>query len=104
MATFRFSHRAEADLWGIGDYTLRKWGKAQTVLYLKEMEICCQMLADNPALGRHSDEVRSGLRRFECGKHVVFYRQVPGGILISRILHQTMLPDRHTIDDQNDGP
>jgi toxin ParE1/3/4 len=92
---FRFSRRAEADLLNIGAYTLRTWGKAQAVRYIIELEVCCQKLADNPALGRHCDDVRPGLRRLEHGRHVVFYRQQRGGILVSRILHQRMLPDRH---------
>jgi toxin ParE1/3/4 len=104
VAAFRFSRRAEADLLSIGDYTLRKWGVAQTARYLDELEACCQTLADNPAPGRLCDDVRPGLRRHEHGKHVVFYRQESGGILVSRILHQRMLPDRHTIDDQDDEP
>ncbi len=75
MAAFRFSRRAEADLLSIGDYTLRTWGKAQADRYIGELEVCCQMLADNPALGRLCDDVRPGLRRLEHGRHVVFYRQ-----------------------------
>jgi plasmid stabilization system protein ParE len=40
------------------------------------------------------------LRRLAHSKHVVFYRQERGGgILITRILHQRMLPEIHTIDD-----
>lgn len=101
MAAFRFSRRAEADLLGIGDYTLRTWGRAQAVRYLGELEVCCQMLADNPALGRLCDNVRPGLRRLEHGKLVVFYRQERGDVLVSRILHQRMLPERHAIDDQD---
>jgi toxin ParE1/3/4 len=101
---FRFSRRAETDLLSIGDYTLRKWGKAQSARYLGELETCCQTLADNPDLGRPCDDVRPGLRRHEHGRHVVFYRHERGGILISRILHQRMLPERHTIDDQDDEP
>ena len=63
------------------------------------------MLADNPALGRFCDDVRPGLRRLEHGKHVVvFYRQERGGVLVSRILHQRMLPDRHAIDDEDHEP
>ena len=58
MAAFRFSRRAEADLLSIGDYTLRTWGKAQAARYLRELEVCCQTLSDNPALGRLCDEVR----------------------------------------------
>lgn len=58
----------------------------------------------NSALGRTCDDVRPGLRRMECGRHVVFYRSEAGGILISRILHQRMLPGRHAIDDEGDWP
>lgn len=105
MAAFRFSRRAEADLLSIADYTLRTWVKAQAARYIGELEVCCQMLAGNPALGRLCEDVRPGLRRLEHGKHVVFYRQEErGGILVSRILHQRMLPDRHAIDDQDNEP
>ena len=95
MAAFRFSRRAETDLLSIGEYTLRTWGKAQAARYINELELCCQTLADNPALGRPCDDIRPGLRRPEHGKHVIFHRQRRGGILVSRILHERMLPDRH---------
>jgi len=88
----------------IGAYTLHTWGESQTARYLNELEICCQKLANNPGLGRHCGQVRPGLRRMEQGKHVLFYRQAPGGILISRILHQGMLPEINAIDDHDDGP
>lgn len=84
----------------IGDYTLRTWGEVQVARYIGDLELCCQTLADNPALGRLCYDVRPGLRRLEHGKHVVFYRQERGGIVVSRILHQRMLPDRHAIDDR----
>ncbi len=102
MATFRFSRRAEADLLSIGDYTLRTWGKAQTARYLTKLEVFCRALAGNPALGRRCDEVRPGLRRLEHDMHVVFYRQERSGILISRILHQSMLPDKYGAGDQSE--
>jgi toxin ParE1/3/4 len=104
MAKFHFSRRAEADLLSIADYTLRKWGKAQAARYLGELETCCQMLADNPDSGRLCDDIRPGLRRHEHGKHVLFYRQERSGILVSRILHQRMLPDLHAIDDRDEVP
>jgi toxin ParE1/3/4 len=104
MAKFTFSRRAEADLLSIADYTVRKWGVAQAGLYFDELETYCQMLADNPDLGRLCDYIRRGLRRHEHGKHVLFYRHERGGILVSRILHQRMLPDQNAIDDQDDAP
>jgi plasmid stabilization system protein ParE len=42
-------------LLGIGDYTLRTWGKAQATRYVGELEVCSQTLSDNPALGRLCD-------------------------------------------------
>ena len=102
MAAFRLSGYAEVDLLSIGEYTLRTWGPARTIRYIDELEACCQRLADNPASGRPCDHVRLGLRRMEQGKHVVFFRREPGGILVSRILHERMLPERHTIDDADE--
>jgi plasmid stabilization system protein ParE len=35
----------------------------------------------------------------EHGRHIVFFRRVVGGILVSRILHERTLPERHALDD-----
>ena len=102
MAAFRLSRQAETDLLNIGNYTLRTWGKTQAVRYINELEMCCRTLASNPALGRSCDEIRPGLRRLEHGKHVIFYRQERGGILVSRILHHRMLPKRHPAGGQGE--
>ncbi len=83
----------------IGAYTLRTWGEDQAIRYLDGLEACCQRLADNPESGRACESVRPGLRRMEQGKHVVFFRREPGGILVSRILHERMLPERHSLDE-----
>jgi len=63
VGAFRLSRRAEADLLSIGTYTLRRWGEAQTVRYLDELEDCCRQLADNVTSGRACDYVRPGLYR-----------------------------------------
>jgi toxin ParE1/3/4 len=59
------------------------------------------MLVDNPELGRACDDIRPGLRRMESRKHVVFYRREPRGILVVRVLHQRMLPEKQAIDDED---
>jgi len=99
LAKVRLSRLAEADLVDIGIYTLRTWGEEQTVRYLEDLEKCCHQLAANPGLGRACDHIRSGLRRMEHGRHVIFYRIQATGMVISRILHQRMLPERQNIDD-----
>jgi toxin ParE1/3/4 len=102
MAVFRFRRRAESDLDAIGDFTLRTWGAAQASRYFSALKICCQTLADNPSLGRLCEHIRPGLHRFEHGVHVVFYRRHLNGILISRVLHRSMLPVKHFPRDQDE--
>ena len=84
----------------IGAYTLHALGEDQTIRYIDSLETCCQQLADNPELGRPCDHIRPGLRRMEHARHVVFYRIEAGGIVVSRILHQRMLPERQSIDEE----
>ena len=84
----------------IASYTVSVWGQDQAMRYIDALEACCQRLVDKPELGRACDHVRPGLRRMEQGRHVVFYRIVAGGIVVSRILHQRMLPERRSIDDE----
>jgi toxin ParE1/3/4 len=103
VGTFRLSRLAESDLLSIGMYTLRTWGDARTFRYLRELEACCQQLADDPASGRSCDDIRRALYRREQGKHVIFFRRESGGILVSRILHERMLPDRHAFADKNNA-
>jgi toxin ParE1/3/4 len=100
VSEFRFSQRADDDLFNIADYTLRTWGKSQTHRYLSELEKCFRLLASNPGLGRACDSVLAGVRRMEKGRHVIFFREEAGGILVCRILHQGMLPGEQTFDDE----
>lgn len=101
MATVCFSRSAKADLLNIGVYTLETWGKAQAEHHLAGLVECTEMLAGNPRLGRLCDWIRPGPYRFEKGRHVVLYRKEEGGILISRILHGSMLPDRQPFEGEN---
>ena len=100
MALIRFSRSAQADLLRIGAYTLETWGAAQAERYLNDLEQCAKLLAANPSLGRACDWIRPGLRRFEKGRHVMFYRQGEDGVLVSRILHQSMLPELQPFEDE----
>lgn len=100
MVRVRLSRLAEADLLSIGIYTLPTWGADQTARYIDELEVCCRHLADNPRSGRSCEDISPGLCRREQGKHIIFFRREQGGILISRILHERMLPNRHDFDDE----
>ena len=100
MATVRYSRSAKTDLLSIGAYTLQNWGAAQAERYLDSLEKCAKLLAANPSLGRRCVWIRPGLHRFEKERHVFFYRRKGDGILVSRILHQSMLPEEHSFEDE----
>lgn len=99
MASVRYSRQAEDDLLDIGRYTLETWGAEQADRYLSEIEACCQRLAENAEMGRSCDEIRRGLRKMLHRKHVVYYRSEAGGVRVSRILHQGMSPELHSMND-----
>lgn len=86
------SLEAEADIDRIAAYTTNAWGGRQTDRYLDQLESFFQILAQNPSIGRPCDSIQAELRRFEVGKHVVFYVIEPDGVLIVRVLHQQMIP------------
>ena len=94
MPKYGVSEAAGSDVRGIIRYTADRWGQKQAVRYSAGLRKCFRLLAQSPGLGRESDEVSIGLRRFEHGKHVVFYRTVTDGIGIVRVLHQQMIPTK----------
>ena len=96
MAEYILSLRSRKDLTDIGNYTVRTWSEEQAERYLRMLLGEFAVLAENPALGRPSDEIRSGLCSRHCGKHVIFYRQLgKNKIRIVRILHEKMDYPRH---------
>jgi len=99
MPIARFSRSAKADLLNIGAFTLKTWGGAQADRYLSVLKQCANLLAANPALGRSCNWIRPGLHRFEKEQHVIFYRIEENGILISRLLHRSMLPTNKPFED-----
>ena len=94
MRSVSTSPQAEADIDGITEYTKTTWGWQQADVYLAQLEGAFDHLAEHPFIGRSCDSIHLGLRRFEVGKHVVFYMSQPDGILIVRILHQQMVPTK----------
>ena len=86
------SVEAEEDIDLIAAYTTRTWGWRQTNEYLAKLEDGFDLLAMSPFIGRSCDSIRPGLRRFEIGKHVVFYLAQSDELLIVRVLQQQMIP------------
>ena len=81
---------ARADLENIARYTETTWGRPQRDLYLTAIDAKLGALAANPKTGKPRDALRAGYRSSRIGAHVIFYREVPAGIEVVRILHQRM--------------
>jgi toxin ParE1/3/4 len=94
LSTYRLGTKGVSDPGEIFDYTVDTCGEEQAENYLDELARCFHRLADSPGLGRTCDRIYPGIRRFEQGKHVIFYKPERHGIVISRILHQKRLPNR----------
>jgi toxin ParE1/3/4 len=92
MLRIDVSNRAEADLDEIAVFTTRTWGWRQTDQYLAKLEDGFALLAQAPSVGRSCEFILPGLKRFEVGKHVLFYRVEAETLWIMRILHQQMIP------------
>jgi toxin ParE1/3/4 len=104
VAAFRLTRAAKFDFSEIAAYTLEAWGPSQTARYLDDLESCLQNLADNPNLGRVCDHILDGLRCMHRGRHVIFYLREARGIVVARILHDRMLPEKHRIDESIEDP
>ncbi|OAI23100.1 type II toxin-antitoxin system RelE/ParE family toxin [Methylomonas koyamae] len=95
MLPDRLRGLAREDLKAIGRYTQKKWGRGQRNQYLAALVRSFYLLASDPQLGRRCDDVRLGYRRYEVGKHVVFFRLAEGFLEVVRILHSRMDMKRH---------
>jgi toxin ParE1/3/4 len=52
-------------------------------------------LATTPQLGAARDAIRPGYRSARQGRHLIFYREIPDGIEVVRVLHESMDIERH---------
>jgi toxin ParE1/3/4 len=83
----RLSQRADRDLRDIYLYGVENFGLAQAERYRLELDGCFGMLSEFPRMGRLSDTIRAGLRRYGHGSHVVIYKEQPDHVLIVAVVH-----------------
>ncbi|GGZ28753.1 type II toxin-antitoxin system RelE/ParE family toxin [Asticcacaulis endophyticus] len=94
MADFKLSHLAFEDLKDIAKYTRHNYGAAQSQKYRASLKASCEALSQHPSLG-HEATVAQGLRAFDHQFHTIYYVPTDKGVLIVRILHQSMDARRH---------
>lgn len=97
------SERAAADLREIWLYSFRNWGEALADRYLDELDTGLRGCGARPERGRRRDEIRPGYCSVHIRKHVAFYTFTPAAVLVQRVLHGSMDPDRH-LDGAEEPP
>jgi toxin ParE1/3/4 len=95
MVAYSLSSKAAADLDGIYEYTILNFGFKKAQTYLLGLQECFQVLSENPKLGRSAEQLAPELRRYEHQSHVIFYMPKRKGVLIVRVLHESMNAPRH---------
>lgn len=86
----KLTQRAQRDLEGIIEYTLRQWGSEQVDRYAAQLGGTIEQLREQPSRkGRGLDELEPGLRYLRHEEHYfIFYRVEGEQVEILRILHQ----------------
>ncbi len=87
IVRYKLAPPANNDLREIAHYTKEKWGADQAKKYLKELRKALGTLAQTPKMGRLREELAPGLRSFNAGDYIVFYKESKTGINVVRILH-----------------
>jgi len=99
MQGFILTKKARDDLKAIGRYTQETWGREQRNRYLTMLDDKFHDLAANPMKGRDCRDIRTGYRKYEVGKHIIFYRHLEEeGIEVVRVLHERMDTQAHLSD------
>ncbi len=86
MSSFVVRPKARIDINGIWDY-IADDSLTQADSFVDRMVMQLKILAREPGLGRLRDDLMPGLRSFPFERYVIFYRKVPSGIEVVRVLH-----------------
>jgi toxin ParE1/3/4 len=86
MAKLVISRLAEADLNDILEFIARDKPEV-AVRWVQRLREKCEFVAENPGIGEHRPEFKTGeFRSTYVGKYVIFFRAIPDGVEIARVV------------------
>lgn len=85
--TYVLSEEAAADIDEIFEFGAYKFGNAQAIKYLIDLEELFEKLCDNPDIGRERNDIKRGLFSLPYISHIIFYRKLKGKLRIVRVLY-----------------
>ena len=91
MLKLTLRQEAIDDLNEIWNYTKTQWSENQAEKYYQTIKTSCNLIAENPTIGKSYNEISRHLFGFKTGKHIIFYSILAGvEIEVIRILHERM--------------
>ena len=96
----RFTKAAARDIEELEQYSAAEFGSSVTAEYLGGLHEAFARLRDFPGMGIPRDDLRPESRALRYRSHRIYYRPMPGGILIQRVLHYARQVRREMIDDR----
>jgi len=96
----RLTGRAARDINEIEQHSAAEFGSSLTAQYLQGLHEAFARLRDFPGIGVMRDDLRPGTRSLRYRSHRIYYRPMPGGILIQRVLHYARQVRREMIDER----
>ena len=86
MTQLRISPRAREDLLEIWSY-IAEDSEENADGFIDKIHETMELLAGQPGLGRHREELAPGIQSFPVGRYIIFYRVLSNAIEIVRVLH-----------------
>ena len=88
MTRYRISGDAKADLDDIWNYIADRAGAETASHFIWKFDQTFASIATSPRAGVNCPDLPpGGVRKFPMGNYLIYYRMLPGKILISRVLH-----------------
>ena len=95
MLELIITETAKQDLADIAEYTIRKWGIDQEIVYIQQLLDRFVWLTENPHLGTARPEITKVDFSYHEGKHQIFYIYDDTALTVLAVLHQSMGFHRH---------
>ena len=95
---FQVRQAADNDLLDIFIYGCEQFGVDTAEAYIYRLEAGFQQLSQHPKSGRSIEQILAGIRALPVVSHVIYYQVTDATIDIIRVLHKSMLPEKHLTD------
>lgn len=95
MKDLHISIDAQEDIRSIRMYSKLHWGLSQSENYINGLQNHLVALSQTPFIGRARPDIYDGAYSLPYKSHFIYYSVLPDVIIITRVLHKSMVPKLH---------